>query len=92
MQQPPALPAPALLGGKIAVGTSWVFGLLALLLAGADSSLHTIGFWLTVFLVGSHALELVIYREFPKAAKATGSDYLQVFLFGIFHSGGMKTA
>ena len=92
MQKPPAMPASALLGGKIAVGASWIFGLAALALAPAGSTLHSTGFWLTVFLAGSHAVELLVYGPFLKAARATGSDYLQVFLFGIFHSSGMKSA
>lgn len=90
MQKPPAMPASTLLAGKIAVGASWLIALGALALAPADSSWHSIGFWLTAFLAGSHALELLVYGPFLKAAKATGADYLQVFLFGIFHSSGLK--
>ena len=89
MLKPPALPPQALLAGKIAVGIGWVIGLAGFLGASADSTFHTIGIGLLVFLVGSHALELVIYAAFLKAAKATTADYSQVFLFGIFHSGGM---
>lgn len=90
MLKPPALPTAALTAGKITVGLSWLAGLYGLLLADPASSLYTLGLWLTVFLVGSHIAELAIYRAFLKAAKATPADYVQVFLFGIFHSGGMK--
>lgn len=88
MLKPPVLPPQALLGGKFAVGASWLFGLVALL-SGGDSSWHSIGLYLLIFLAGSHALELVIYSAFLKAAKASPADYIQVALFGIFHSGGM---
>lgn len=90
MQIPPALPANALLAGKIAVGIGWIIGLCALVIGSSGSTLHNIGFWMTAFLAGSHALELLIYGSFLKAAKATPVDYVQVFLFGIFHSSGMK--
>lgn len=90
MLKPPALPATALTVGKIAIGLCWLAGLYGLLLADSASNLHTLGLWLTVFLVGSHALELAIYRSFLKAANATSADYVQVFLFGIFHSSSMK--
>ncbi len=91
MQIPPALPPAALLAGKVSVAASWIAGLALLALTDATSSWHNIGFWLTAFLAGSHAVELLIYRSFLAAAKATPADYAQVFLFGIFHSGGMKT-
>lgn len=90
MQKPPTLPANALLAGKIAVGIGWLIGLCALLIGSSGSTLHNIGFWMTAFLAGSHALELLIYGSFLKAANATPADYVQVFLFGIFHSGGLK--
>lgn len=90
MLKPPPLPISALIGGKVAVGASWLFGLFALIAGAGGSSLHNIGFWLVVFLFGSHVLELLIYGAFLKAAKATTADYVQVFLFGIFHSSGMK--
>ena len=89
MLKPPALPPQALLAGKIAVGIGWIIGLFGFLLAGAGTTLHTIGIGLLAFLAGSHALELVIYSAFLKAARASTSDYVQVSLFGIFHSGGM---
>ena len=89
MLTPPALPPQALLAGKIAVGIGWLIGFAGFLLVDAGSTFHTIGIGLLVFLVGSHALELVIYAAFLRAAKATAVDYSQVFLFGIFHSGGM---
>ncbi len=90
MLKPPPLPKSALLGGKIAVGITWLFGLFAVFTASADSTLHTVGSYLLIFLLGSHLVELVIYSAFMKAAKATPADYSQVLLFGIFHSGGMK--
>lgn len=89
MLKPPALPPQTLLAGKIAVGISWLIGLAGLLFASAGTAFHTIGIGLLAFLVGSHALELVIYSAFLKAARASTSDYVQVSLFGIFHSGGM---
>ncbi len=90
MLKPPPLPANALLGGKIAVGGTWLFGLAALVLASPDSSFRTLGVALLVFLVFSHIIELFIFSAFLKSAKATTADYVQVALFGIFHSGGMK--
>lgn len=89
MLKPPTLPPQALLVGKIAVGIGWLIGLAGFLGASADSTFHAIGIGLLIFLVGSHALELVIYAPFLKAANATTADYTQVGLFGIFHSGGM---
>lgn len=92
MLKPPVLPPQALLAGKFAIGTSWLIGLAGLCLASADSAFHTIGIGLLIFLVGSHALELAIYAAFMKAARASTVDYVLVFLFGIFHSGGMKAS
>jgi uncharacterized protein YhhL (DUF1145 family) len=90
MLKPPPLPASALIAGKVAVGATWLGGLAAFMIGAGGSSLHNIGFWIIVFLFGSHVLELLIYGAFLKAARATTADYVQVFLFGIFHSGGMK--
>lgn len=90
MLVPPPLPAAALNAGKIAVALTWVFGFYGWLVADPVSIVHTIGFWLLVTLAGSHIIELAIYRAFLHAARATPADYLQVFLFGIFHSGSLK--
>ena len=89
MLKPPVLPPQALLAGKIAVGIGWLIGFAGFLLADAGATFHTLGIGLLAFLIGRHALELVIYAAFLKAAKASSADYAQVFLFGIFHSGGM---
>lgn len=91
MLKPPAMPASVLLAGKLSVAAGWVIGLSAMLLTDAASSWHTIGICLTAFLAGSHAVELLVYRAFLAAARASAADYVQVFLFGVFHSGGMKT-
>ena len=92
MQTPPPLAPNVLIGGKVAVGLGWLFGLYATACTAADPSLHSAGFWTLVFLGGSHLLELAIYSPFLKACKATPADYLQVFLFGLFHSSGLKPA
>lgn len=89
MLKPPALPPQALLAGKVAVGIGWLIGIAGFLLGDTGSTFHTLGLGLLAFLIGSHALELVIYAPFLKAANATSTDYTQVGLFGIFHSGGM---
>lgn len=89
MLKPPALPQAARIAGKIAVGTSWIFCILAPLMSASTLS-QNIAQWLAVFLVGSHIVELVIYGAFLKAAQATPADYAQTFLFGIFHSGGLQ--
>jgi uncharacterized protein YhhL (DUF1145 family) len=89
MQRPPVLPPSALLAGKITVGLSWLFCIFAPLLS-ASSNLTSIAMWLSIFLAGSHAVELLIYSPFLKAARATTVDYVQVFLFGIFHSSGLQ--
>ncbi len=92
MLTPPPLPAAILTAGKVTVAVTWVFAFYGWLLANPSSLVHTIGFWLVVTLVGSHIIEIAIYRAFLQAAKATPADYAQVFVFGIFHSGGLKVA
>ena len=88
MLKPPPMPPAALLGGKISVAAGWLFGLFALL-ASTNPTLNTAGYWLLIGLGGSHVLELAIFMPFLKAAKASAADYVQVFLFGVFHSSGM---
>ena len=90
MLTPPPLPATALTAGKITVALTWLFSFYGWLAADPASIIHTLGFWLLVTLVGSHIIEIAIYRAFLQAAKATPADYVQVFLFGLFHSAGLK--
>jgi len=45
-----------------------------------------------LFLAVSHIIELVIFSAFLKAAKASSMDYVQAFIFGMFHTGSMKIA
>jgi uncharacterized protein YhhL (DUF1145 family) len=92
MLKPPAMPATVCLAGKISVGLAWLFGFYGLLLADAASSLSTIGTVTLLFLAGSHVVETFIYAPFLKAARATPVDYVQVFLFGLFHSSTLKIA
>src|SRR6478752_6203663 len=90
MQIPPPLPAAALTAGKIAVGLSWIFAIVALTLPMPEPRLATVGIVLLVFLSVSHLVELIVFREFLKAANATQNDYIQAFIFGMFHTGGLK--
>ncbi|HQQ63975.1 MAG TPA: hypothetical protein PLF22_10435 [Pseudomonadales bacterium] len=89
MLKPPTLPQNVLLAGKISVGLGWLFCVIAPMVSQSHAVM-TIAEWLAVFLVGSHAVELLLYGAFLKAANATKADYVQVFLFGIFHSGGLQ--
>jgi uncharacterized protein YhhL (DUF1145 family) len=90
MQTPPPLPAAALKAGKIAVGLSWLFAIAVVVFPVPQAQLHTVGVVLLAFLTISHAAELLIFREFLKAANATQNDYIQAFIFGMFHTGGLK--
>jgi uncharacterized protein YhhL (DUF1145 family) len=90
MQTPPPLPATALTAGKIAVGLSWIFAIASLTLPMPEPRLATVGIVLLVFLSVSHLVELIVFREFLKAANATQNDYIQAFIFGMFHTGGLK--
>ncbi len=90
MLTPPPMPAAALTAGKITVALAWLFGFYGWLAADPASQVHTIGFWLLIMLAGSHMVEIAIYRAFLQAAKATPVDYAQVFIFGLFHSAGLK--
>lgn len=90
MKQPPPLPAIALKAGKIAVGLSWVFAIVAVTVAMPEPQLSTVGKVLLAFLSISHVAELIIFRDFLKAVKATQGDYIQAFIFGMFHTGGLK--
>lgn len=90
MLAPPPLPAAALTAGKVVVALTWAFGFYGWLAVDPASIVHTTGFWLLVTLAGSHIIEIAIYRAFLQAARATAADYVQVFLFGIFHSAGLK--
>jgi uncharacterized protein YhhL (DUF1145 family) len=90
MKLPPPLPAPALKAGKIAVGLSWLFAIATVTMTMPQPQLHTVGTVLLAFLSVSHIIELFIFRDFLKAAKATQTDYIQSFIFGMFHTGGLK--
>ncbi|HSC76024.1 MAG TPA: DUF1145 domain-containing protein [Pseudomonadales bacterium] len=92
MKLPPPLPAPALTAGKIAVGISWLLAIAAVVLPMPEPRLTTVGIAVITFLTVSHLLELVIFRDFLKAANATPADYTQSFIFGMFHTGGLKIA
>lgn len=90
MQIPPPLPTAALTAGKIAVGMSWFFAIATVVLPMPEPRLTTIGLIVIAFLTVSHLVELIVFREFLKAAKATQIDYIQAFIFGMFHTGGLK--
>ena len=92
MQIPPPLPTAALTAGKIAVGIAWLFSIVALTLPTAEPQLATVGIVLLAFLSVSHLVELIVFREFLKAANATPNDYVQAFIFGMFHTGGLKVS
>ena len=49
-----------------------------------------IGMLLIAGLGVTHLIEIIIFREFLAAAKATTNDYIQAFIFGMFHTGGLK--
>lgn len=85
MQQPPALPAVACTIGKILCLLAYIIGLWCLIQTGNPELTET-GYWILGFLVISHIAELFIYRPFLQHVKASNADYLQVFVFGIFHS------
>lgn len=89
MLKPPPMPQGARIAGKITVGASWLFAVLVPAL-GLLPQLQTIALVLAAFLVGSHIIELIIFRAFLQAANASPADYLQTFLFGVFHSGGLQ--
>jgi uncharacterized protein YhhL (DUF1145 family) len=89
---PPPLPAQALKAGKIAVGSTWVLCLLGVLLPMPTAQLTTVAQVVILFLAVSHIIELVIFSAFLKAAKASSMDYVQAFIFGMFHTGSMKIA
>lgn len=90
MKTPPPMPAAALKAGKLAVGLSWLFAIASLLLPMPDPQFTTVGTVLVLGLSVSHVLELFVFREFLQAAKATQGDYLQAFIFGMFHIGSLK--
>ena len=85
MQQPPALPAIACTIGKVLCLLAYVIGVWCLVQTN-DSALTETGWWILGFLLISHIVELFIYRPFLQQVQATAADYLQVFVFGIFHS------
>jgi uncharacterized protein YhhL (DUF1145 family) len=90
MQKPPPLPAGALKAGKVAVGLSWLFAIATVTMTMPQPQLHNVGLALLAFLSISHIIELFVFRDFLKAANATQSDYIQSFIFGMFHTGGLK--
>ena len=90
MKQPPPLPAPALKAGKVAVGLSWLFAMAAVISPMPDTQMANIGMLLMAGLGVTHLIEIIIFREFLAAAKATTNDYIQAFIFGMFHTGGLK--
>ena len=57
-----------------------------------DPQLTTIGQGVILFLTVSHIIELFVFSEFLKAANASTQDYVQSFIFGMFHTGSLKVA
>jgi uncharacterized protein YhhL (DUF1145 family) len=89
MLQPPVLPPVALTAGKISVALTWLFCAVAPVIS-TSPTLQSLALWLAGFLVVSHIGELIMFNAFLKAAKAGTSDYVQAFLFGMFHTGGLQ--
>lgn len=90
MIKPPPVPPAALQGGKIVVGLAWLGSIAALFGGSAEPRFVTLGLIVLGFLTLSHAVELVIFRAYLQSVKATPADYLQSFIFGMFHTGGLK--
>ncbi len=75
-----------MVGAKIAVALTWLFGLGAFFFATPDSVAGMWGPRILMFLVIAHAIECVVFL--PKLRKRSGSlgaNLVQTMLFGIVH-------
>ncbi len=75
-----------MVGAKIAVAATWLFGIGSLLFAAPDSIAGVWGTRILWFLVIAHAIECVVFL--PKLRKRSGSlgaNLVQTMIFGIVH-------